>query len=102
MNSVERVHTALQLGKPDRVPVIEFVVDEKVARAAVPGCRDVADCMDQLDMDNVGCGAMFEKVRTNADGSYTDEWGVSYLPGPEAVAHPIRGPIETLDDAHAY
>ena len=102
MNSVERVHTALKLGQPDRVPVIEFVVDEKVARAAVPGCRDVADCMDRLDMDGVGCGALFEKVRDNPDGSYTDEWGVSYLPGPEAVAHPLRGPIATLDDARAY
>ena len=55
MNSVERVYTALKLGQPDRVPVIEFVVDEKVARAAVPGCRDVADCLDRLDLDGVGC-----------------------------------------------
>ena len=31
MNSVERVQTALRLGQPDRVPVVEFVVDEKVA-----------------------------------------------------------------------
>ncbi len=102
MNSAERVHTALKLGQPDRVPVLEFVVDEKIARAAVPGCRDVADCMDRLDMDGVGCGAFFEKVRTDADGSYTDEWGVSYKTGPEAVAHPLRGPIETLDDARRY
>ena len=29
MNSVERVHTALRLGQPDRVPVLEFVVDEE-------------------------------------------------------------------------
>lgn len=102
MNSVERVHTALKLGQPDRVPVLEFVVDEKVARAAVPGCRDVADCMDRLDMDGVGCGAKFEVVSRNADGSYTDEWGVSYLPSPEAVAHPMHGPIVTLEDARAY
>ncbi len=102
MNSVERVHVALKRGQPDRVPVLEFVVDEKVARAAVPGCRDVADCMDRLDMDGVGCGAFFAKVRDNADGSYTDEWGVSDLPGPEAVAHPLRGPVATLEDALAY
>ena len=102
MNSVERVRTALRRGQPDRVPVIEFVVDEKVARAAVPGCRDVADCMDRLDMDNVGCGACFETVRRNADGTYVDEWGVSYQSGPEAVAHPLRGPIVTLEDARAY
>ena len=42
--------------------------------------------MDRRDMDGVGCGAFFAKVRDNADGSYTDEWGVSYLPGPEVVA----------------
>ena len=102
MNSVERVHTALRLGQPDRVPVLEFVVDEKVARAAVPGCRDVADCMDRLDMDGVGCGAWFEVVRRRTpDGSYVDEWGVTYLPSAEAVAHPVRGPIATLDDARA-
>jgi uroporphyrinogen decarboxylase len=102
VNSVERVRTALRLGQPDRVPVLEFVVDEKVARAAAPGCRDVADCMDRLDLDAVGCGACFAKVESRPDGSYTDEWGVAYLPGPEAVAHPLRGPIATLDDARAY
>jgi uroporphyrinogen decarboxylase len=102
VNSVERVRTALQLGQPDRVPVLEFVVDARVARAAVPGCRDVADCMDQLDMDGVGCGARFEVVQRHADDSYTDEWGVNYLPSPESVAHPVSGPITNLDDAHAY
>lgn len=102
MNSVERVHTALKLGQPDRVPILEFVVDEKVARAAVPGCRDMADAMDQLDMDGVGCGACFDIIQRNADGSYVDEWGVTYLPSPEAVAHPLRGPIETLADARGY
>jgi hypothetical protein len=30
MNSVERVQTALRLGESDRVPVLEFVVDEKI------------------------------------------------------------------------
>jgi len=102
MNSVQRVRTALRLGKPDRVPVLEFVVDEKVARAAVPGCRDAADCMDRLDMDAVGCGACFAKVRDLPDGTYADEWGVTYKSGPEVVAHPLRGPIRTLADARAY
>ncbi|MSU69263.1 MAG: hypothetical protein EXS39_00500 [Opitutaceae bacterium] len=50
MNSVERVRTALKLGQPDRVPILEFLVDGNVARAAAPGCRDVADCMDRLGL----------------------------------------------------
>ncbi len=102
MNSVERVQTALRLGKPDRVPVLELSVDEKVARAAVPGCRDVADCMDRLDMDGVACGADFKTVSQNADGSFVDEWGVTYFPNAEAQAHPVRGPIVTLDDARSW
>ena len=102
MNSVERVQAALSLQQPDRVPVLEFVVDEKVAREAVPGCADVSDAMDQLGMDGVGCGAEFRRISEHADGTYTDEWGVRYRPGPEAVAHPLNGPIVTADDAAAY
>jgi len=102
MNSPERVHAALRLQQPDRVPVLEFVIDEKVARAAVPGCRDVADCMDQLGMDGVGCGAFFRKIEEHADGTFVDEWGVTYKRNTEAVAHPLRGPIRTLADARAY
>lgn len=102
MNSVERVHACLRLQQPDRVPLVEFVIDSKVARVAVPGCRDVPDCMDQLGMDGVACGALFRKVREHPDGSFVDEWGVSYKPSPEAVAHPYRGPIQTMADAEAY
>ena len=102
MNSQERVFTALRRGQPDRVPVIEFVIDPKVAKAAAPGCRDVADCMDRLGMDGVGCGAFFQKTQDNPDGTFVDEWGVTYKPNPEAVHHPIFGPIKTLQDAKNY
>ncbi len=102
MNSRERVLAALGRRSVDQVPVLEFVIDEKVARRAVPGCRDVPDCMDRLGMDGVGCGAKFERIRENSDGSYVDEWGVTYKPGPEALSHPIRGPVATLADARAY
>jgi len=102
MNSVERVLAALRRTQPDRVPVLEILIDEKVARVAVPGCRDMADCMDRLDMDGVGCGAQFLKVETLSDNMYVDEWGVTYRNNSEAVAHPIHGPIRTLTDAKAY
>lgn len=102
MNSVERVFAALRLEQPDRVPIVEFLIDPKVAAVAVPGCKDSADCMDRLGMDGVACGAWFRRVQENADGSYQDEWGVTYKPNPEAVAHPIRGPIRTMAEAKAY
>lgn len=102
MNSLERVRVALQGGQPDRVPVVEFVIDAGVAQRAVPGCRDAADCADRLDLDAVSGGAHFACVRTNPDGSYVDEWGVTYRRGTEEVAHPIAGPLRTLDDAQRY
>ena len=102
MNSAERVFTALRRQQPDRVPILEFVIDEKVARAAVPGCTDVADAMDRLNMDAVGCGASFARTQENADGSYVDEWGVTYRENAEALAHPMQGPIATMADARAY
>ncbi|MCX6376547.1 MAG: hypothetical protein NTU88_11035 [Armatimonadetes bacterium] len=103
MNSVERVHAALRLEQPDRVPVVEFLVDEKVARAIMPDMLDIYDFMDRIGLDAVGCGARFDKVRENPDGTYVDEWGVTYLSGgTEIVAHPLRGPIETIEDVRSY
>ncbi|MEW6358568.1 MAG: uroporphyrinogen decarboxylase family protein [Planctomycetota bacterium] len=102
MNSVERIHAALRLQQPDRVPIMEFVIDPKVARAAMPDCRDVPDFMDRIDMDTVGCGATFRRIRENPDGTYVDEWGVTYKPSPEAVDHPMRGPVRTMEDARRY
>ena len=102
MNSLERVRIALQRGQPDRVPIAEFLIDLKVAQAAVPGARDAAECMDRLDMDAVGCCPNWRTGPKATDGSYTDEWGVRYRLGAEALAHPIAGPVTTLADARAY
>ncbi len=102
MTSVERVRTVLEKRKPDRVPILEFVVDLRVARAAMPDCRDAADFMDRAGFDGVCCGAQFTKVHEFPDGRYLDEWGVTYLAGPEIVAHPLDGPIRTLADAKSY
>lgn len=102
MTSTERVRIALQKRKPDRVPILEFVVDIGVARAVIPDCRDAADFMNCAGFDGVCCGAQFAKTREFPDGRYIDEWGVTYLAGPETVAHPLEGPIRTLNDAHIY
>jgi len=102
MNSVERVHIALRNGLPDKVPVLEIVIDEGVARAAVPGCRDVADCMDRLDMDAVCCSTNFQKTDEVTNGTFRDEWGITYKMGAETLAHPLKGPIDTMEEAKAY
>jgi uroporphyrinogen decarboxylase len=102
MNSPQRVDVAMRRGQPDRVPIVEFVIDPKVAEAAVPGCVDTSDCKDRLGMDSVGCGVRFDPVETYDDGAWVDEWGVTYRQNPEVVAHPVRGPIETMADLRRY
>lgn len=103
MNSVERVHAALRLEQPDAVPIVEFLIDEKVARAILPDIRDVPEFMDRVGLDAVGTGARFDAVEHLPDGTYYDEWGVRYQSGGvEAVAHPLEGPIKTIEDARRY
>jgi uroporphyrinogen decarboxylase len=102
VNSLERVECALRRQQPDRVPITEFVIDEGVARAMLPDIKDVPDFMDRMDMDAISCGASFPKVRDFPDGTFIDEWGVTYRPGAESLAHPVKGPIFTIEDAEAY
>lgn len=101
MNSYQRVVTALQLSEPDRVPVIEFVIDPRVWQAIDPEAIDTADFCVRAGLDSVGCGAVFRKV--GEDGPYfTDEWGVTYKENPEVVKHPVKGPISSLEDLRTY
>ena len=102
MDSLSRVLTALRREQPDRVPIVEFVIDPKVAKAAVPHCTDVANCMDKLNMDAVSCGVQFAPVQHHQDGTWIDEWGVTYKPGPEVADHPISGPITSMKDLRSY
>jgi len=102
LSSSRRVQLALQGHRPDRVPILEFIIDEKVWRALEPDAIDMADAMDRMGYDGVGCGAAFDRIEEFPDGSYRDEWGVIYKPGTEAVDHPVTGPISCMADAEAY
>jgi uroporphyrinogen decarboxylase len=102
MNSVERVVIALKNEQPDRVPVVEFLIDPKVMSKAVPGAKDMADGMDKLDMDGVGCGAVFHKVKDLDEHTWVDEWGVIYKKSDEIVDHPLHGPITGIADLKNY
>ena len=101
MNGYERVMTAMRVEQPDRVPIVELLIDPHVQQAICPGARDFGDVADLLDLDNVGAGAVFQRVRETADGGI-DEWGVRYGAGPEVIDHPVQGPIGSLDDLEAY
>ncbi len=97
MNSVERVHAALTGVQPDRVPLVEMLVDPKIAAALVPQAIDMAKAMDLLDLDCVPCSAYFPPVED--DGTYfVDEWGVTYKHSEHVLAHPTKPALQGPDD----
>ncbi len=102
MNSYERVMTAMELREPDRVPIVETAISMNVIKALCPEAKDRNDFEVAMDLDGVWGVVQFDKVKENADGTYMDEWGVMFSPSPEVLDHPIKGPIENLDDLKKY
>jgi uroporphyrinogen decarboxylase len=101
LSSLERIAAAFS-GQPlDRVPIIEFVIDPKIAYALYPQAHDVPDMMDLIGLDAVSAGPTWR--RTPPDGSeWLDEWGVRYRAGEQVLAHPIAGPIASAEDLARY
>jgi uroporphyrinogen decarboxylase len=97
MTSTERVHAALTGVMPDRVPLVEMLVDPKVAAALVPQATDMAEAMDLLDLDCVPCSAAFPPVTTDGD-YFTDEWGVTYKRSEHVLSHPLKPALTNRDD----
>ena len=94
--------TTLRREQADRVPIVELVIDPRVGKAMLPDFTDMADCMDRIGLDAVCCGVNFETVEHRPDGSWIDEWGVTYMPSAEIVNHPVSGPINSLEDLKKY
>ena len=97
MNSAERVFAALRRQEPDRVPIIEGVVHEKVRRALYPEAEEIGAFCDVIGLDAVATGLEFRHSRETGNTFY-DEWGVLYGRTPEQLDHPVKGPVATRDD----
>jgi len=103
MNSAERVFTALRGKTPDRVPILEWFVHEKVYQALTPGST-WPDFVEKIDLDAVTAHFIFEGTFTETridEKTVVNEWGVTLGVTEEHMA-PIDGPIKTLEDAQKY
>ncbi|MCK4400692.1 hypothetical protein KAW08_00130 [bacterium] len=85
LSSFERIMTAMELKEPDKVPIVEFVIDPNVYKAILPEAGSQTDFEEHFDFDGVCCGVKFNKVKENPDGSYYAEWGVFYKPCQEVM-----------------
>src|ERR1039457_6636175 len=67
MNSYERVMAALEGREPDRVPLLEFVIDPRIVTAICPHLRTQTDFEEAMDFDAVGCATEYRKSPPNPD-----------------------------------
>ncbi len=98
MNSVERVMAAMRREEPDRVPIIELEIHEKVHSAILPG-RSLYEFLEEMEIDGIclftEAGWPFEDV---SPGVKRDPFGIlrdfSHISGmhfPTAVKGPFDG-----------
>jgi uroporphyrinogen decarboxylase len=106
MNSRERVFAALERQEPDRVPVVEWVIDPHVMEGIYPGSTYL-EFVDRMGLDAAGPNTAYD-FQTGMDWVdrdkriLRDKWGVIRQFTSEVVAYPLQGPIKTLADARAY
>ncbi|OGG44676.1 MAG: hypothetical protein A3F84_11560 [Candidatus Handelsmanbacteria bacterium RIFCSPLOWO2_12_FULL_64_10] len=106
MTSRERVFCALGRGVPDRVPLYEGVVDERVMEALLPGC-DYDAFNAWIGLDTAGLNrSSWRRDNVEYIGEekkfFKDKWGVTRAFGPESTPYPVKGPIERPEDLKAY
>jgi uroporphyrinogen decarboxylase len=113
MNRKQRLHTALHLGQPDRVPMFDFLFQQPLYEALIGhrpafyNARDAVDCALALDHDGVWIpfGAPTGYVtRFLAEDTYLDEWGTTYRRTPASwpLDAPIAYPIASRDDLRGW
>lgn len=105
MTPRERVLAALQGALPDRLPVVETIVDAKVQRAL--GYREYFDLVDGLDLDAVSVSQRLyhpELIRwlSPAEHTFLDPWGAEWRLTEEVWPTPLRGPIRTPADLEGF
>jgi uroporphyrinogen decarboxylase len=98
MNCRERFITAVNGGKPDRVPIFDFLEGKRIFKEVLgkeigsPSGTDITECSIKLGFDAVfiAYGGFYNSENAEPGGIYSDEWGVVYK--NTGVSWPIDPP----------
>jgi uroporphyrinogen decarboxylase len=98
MNGYQRVMTALDRGRPDRVPVFEGAIADNIVEALIPG-GDQADVVERYDLDCCYYREAYRYRPVDPDkGYHQDEWGIVVKLEGDIMPSPVIHPIQSLDD----
>ena len=100
LTSAERVMRVLRNEEPDRIPHFEWIIDQKVRNAIIPGCT-MEEFTVRMGLDAVLTGPDFRKEQIG-ENLYRNEWGIVSEYGQEEHGVPIDGPVKTLADFQQY
>jgi uroporphyrinogen decarboxylase len=93
---LERVLKALHREQPDRVPSLEWEIDEGLMEALLPG-GNLLDFIEWTDLDGVSIFEDMKKTYLN-ENTYIDEWGVTLRKTEEyypiSIDYPIKDPSD--------
>lgn len=102
MSPKERIMTVLEMKEPDEVPIGELAIDKTVIEGFNKGYRNEVDLAFGEGLSLVTCLPEFRRVKSNADGTWSDEWGCLYSLQRDVIAHPIKGSITVETDLKKY
>jgi len=89
--------TALNLGQPDRVPIVEFTIDRDVAGRICPGC-DYAELIDQLGLDMAVVTPDKRGMKRVGEDLYEDDWKTRYKDTGETALIETVFPVSSIED----
>jgi uroporphyrinogen decarboxylase len=107
VNGRERAIAAVKGGAPDRVPLFEALVDERVTRAVLASGRyaDTYDFLDDnLDFVLTNTPSLLYRKRfvDESKGLFVNEWGTLRQESGQSVSMPLEGPIKSGKDLRGY
>ncbi len=100
MTSTQRVMSVLRREQPDRIPHFEWIIDQKVRNAILPGCS-MEEFTVRMGLDAMLCAPDF-KTEQVAPNRFRNEWGVVVEKGEEQHSTVVEPVIKTLDDFQNY
>jgi len=96
MNQKERVICALELKQPDRIPVLEWSVDERIRKKIIKNST-ILDVVEYLDLDGLTLKPNFKKKNIKED-LYLDEWGCIRKNSDQFIDIIVESPIKNIKD----
>lgn len=104
MNSKERIMSVLNKQIPDRVPLFEGLVDNKVIKKINSDWTyaDLAEDFMDIVVTNTPSLLYRKKFIDESKGIFINEWGIKRQESGQSVSMPIEGPIKSSDDLKGY